>query len=131
MSRDCKKWLSNLHFPPHLNDTNVVLIPKCESLLSMKDLRPISLCNVLYKAVVKVLANRMKSVLPYIISKFQSAFIKGRAITDNVILAFEITFHDRKTKGKSGDVALKIDFSKAYDRIDWGFLKLIMLKMRF
>ncbi|XP_075478725.1 uncharacterized protein LOC142519565 [Primulina tabacum] len=74
VTSDCKKWLLNLQFPPKLNNTNVVLIPKCESPLSMKDLRPISLCNVLYKLIAKVLANRMKGVLPDIISKHQSAF---------------------------------------------------------
>ncbi|XP_075481232.1 uncharacterized protein LOC142521946 [Primulina tabacum] len=130
--KDCKMWLSSLQSPPKLNNTTVVLIPKCESPISMTDLRPISLCNVLYNLIAKVLANQMKGILPHIISIHQSAFTKGRAITDNVILAFE-TVHsmNRKTKGKNGDIALKIDFSKAYDRIDWGFLKAIMLKMGF
>lgn len=132
VSHECKMWVSQVFFPPHLNDTNITLIPKCDNPISMKDLRPISLCNVLYKIVAKALANRMKLVLPKLIAENQSAFVKGRAITDNVIVAFEaLHFMKQKTRGKVGDVALKIDISKAYDRIDWGFLERIMIKMGF
>ena len=84
----------------------------------MRDLRPIALCNVLYKIIAKVLANRLKAFLPVLIDESQSAFVPGRAITDNVLVAFElIHYMKRKSYGKVGDVALKIDISKAYDRI--------------
>lgn len=65
----CKGWLADCSFPANLNDTNVVLIPKKDNADTMKDLRPIALCNVLYKFVAKVLANRLKSILPEIISE--------------------------------------------------------------
>ena len=85
-----------------------------------------------YKILAEVLANRLKKLLPRIISHEQSAFVSGRSITDNVLVAFEIIHHmKRKNKGKQGDVAFKIDISKAYDKIDWGFLKGIMLKLGF
>jgi hypothetical protein len=72
-----KEWLERGFFPSSLNETNICLIPKCENPLSMKDLRPISLCNVLYKMVSKMLANRMKSCLEKCVSEEQSAFIEG------------------------------------------------------
>ena len=85
----------------------------------MKDYRPIALCNVNYKILAKVLANRMKKLLPRIISHEQSAFVSRRSITDNILVAFEIIHHmKRKSKGKKGDVAFKIYISKAYDKID-------------
>ena len=83
----------------------------------MKDYRPIALCNVNYKILAKVLENRMKKLLPRIISLEQFAFVSRRSITDNVLVEFEIIHHmKRKSKGKKGDVAFKIDISKVYDK---------------
>lgn len=128
----CMSWIDQRAFPPALNDTNVVLIPKCERPDNMKDLRSISLCNVLYKIFAKVVANRLKNILPKIISEFQYAFVSGRAITDNILVVFEIIHSmKRKSRGKMGDVALKIDIKKAYDRVDWGFLEQMMVKLGF
>ena len=74
----------------------------------------------------------LKINLPYLISDEQSAFVPGRAITDNVIVAFEIIhIMKRMTKGKIGTVALKIDISKAYDRIRWPYLKAVLCRMGF
>ena len=76
----------------------------------MKELRPILLCNVLYKFVAKVLANRMKDVLCRLISPSQAAFVSCRFITNNILLASEV-LHCLKlrTRGRIGDVALKLD----------------------
>lgn len=97
-----------------------------------KDLRPIALCNVLYKIIAKVLANRLQKILPQIISEEQSAFVPGRNITDNVLVAFEILHYmKRKHSGQDGVVALKLDISKAYDRVSWDYLRYRMKAMGF
>lgn len=90
----------------------------------MKDFRPIALCNVLYKILAKVLANRLKMILPGLISESQSAFVPDRSITDNVVVVFEIIHHMRnKSGGQDGELALKLDVSKAYDIVDLSYLK--------
>lgn len=69
------------------------MIPKIDSPITMKDMIPISLCNVLYKILAKMLANMLKKVLPKCISEEQSTFVEGRSILDNVLVAFEIIHH--------------------------------------
>ncbi|GAU14634.1 hypothetical protein TSUD_96980 [Trifolium subterraneum] len=127
-----KVWLERGYFPSSLNDTNICLIPKCDSPTSIKDYRPISLCNVLYKMVSKLLANRLKQFLDKYISEEQSAFIEGRSIIDNALIAIE-TIHTlkRRTRGAKGELALKIDISKTYDKVEWSFLKGMLIKMGF
>lgn len=80
-------WLQDGVFPSKLNHTIVKLIPKCDNLSSMKDLRPISLCNVVYKILSKVLCNRLKNVLPKLVDISQSAFVVGRSIQENILIA--------------------------------------------
>jgi hypothetical protein len=79
-----------------------------------------------------VLANRLKVVLPYIISFTQSAFILGRLITDNILVAFE-TLHSMLTRmwSKTRFIGFKLDMSKAYDRVEWVFLEAVMRRLGF
>ena len=115
-----------------LNETHIVLIPKVLNPESPKDYRPISLCNVVVRIATKVIANRLKDILPFIIFENQSAFITGRMITDNAMKIFEL-FHsmNKKTKGRNGVLALKLDMSKAYDRMEWPFLRAVLTKLGF
>ncbi|KAL0458086.1 UNVERIFIED_CONTAM: putative aspartic proteinase GIP2 [Sesamum latifolium] len=109
---------------PSLNSTHITLIPKCNKSELLTQFCPISLCNVVMRITTKCIANRLKPLLDRIISPVQSAFIPGRLITDNVLIAFEINhFLKNKSWGKLGHMALKLDISKAYDKVEWSFLR--------
>ena len=115
-----------------LNDTNICLIPQTDKPKEMTKFRPISLCNVSYKIISKVLCQRLKKVLPQRISETQSAFVAGRQITDNIMIALEM-FHALRTKQgrRVKRMGIKTDMSKAYDMIDWSFIDAVMRKMGF
>jgi len=90
----------------------------------MNDYRPISLVSCIYKVIAKVLANRLKGVLPKVIHNNQTAFLSGRGLFDNVLIASESVHYLRKEKSKR--VVVKVDFEKAYDSVDWDFLMYMM-----
>lgn len=97
----------------------------------VSDYKLISLCNVVYKLISKVIANRLKPILPSIILVSQSAFIQDRLIIDNVIIGYEAIHSMRARQKSKGSVAIKLDISRAYDRVKWVFLQRIMEKLKF
>jgi hypothetical protein len=127
-----KLFFNNGVIPDNFNMTKIVLIPKVDNAIELKEYRPISLCNVIYKVISKCLVNRLRPYLQTLISENQSAFIPGRLISDNALVAFEC-FHaiHRTNKEEESFCAYKLDLSKAYDRVDWRFLEGALNKWGF
>lgn len=109
-----KDVLGGHDFPEGLNDAFIVLIPKVDALRKANQCRPIGLCNIVYKIVTKVIANRLKPIVPIIISPTQCSFVPKRQITDNIIIVQEMLHTMRGKKGKMGSTVVKIDFEKEY-----------------
>ena len=114
-----------------INQNFITLIPKGSNAASVNQFLPINLCNFLYKIISKLLKNRLKKVLHKLISPGQTAFVPGRKIQENTFLAQEIIHEMKKKKGKTGWIGLKIDMEKAYDKIEWPFLKKVMINFGF
>lgn len=111
-----------------MNKTKIVLVPKIKKLEVISQYRPISFYNFSYKIIAKILANRLKGFIDSIISLFQSTFILGWTIQDNILIAHE-AFHGLKLKkfGKHAVVTLKLDIQRAYDCVDLNYLENILL----
>jgi hypothetical protein len=111
------------------NSTFLALIPKEKGASSFDRFHPISLCNIGYKIITKVITNRLKGMLPTIIPKNQGGFIKGRHITDNIILVQE-AIHSSMQQGEKGMI-VKLDLANAFDRVRHDFLFQVMQKFGF
>ena len=115
--------------PAIFNSTFIALILKIDDPKSFDDFRPISLCNFIYKIIGKIISTGIKKILGRIISKEQFGFFLGRQIHEAVGILQE-GLHTIHVKGMKS-VVLKIDLSKAYDLVNWTFLRVIMTKMGF
>ncbi|XP_056859988.1 uncharacterized protein LOC130508476 [Raphanus sativus] len=115
-----------------VNNTNICLIPKSPTARKMSEYRPISLCNVAYKVISKLMTGRLKQVMPSLISETQAAFVEGRLISDNILVAHEL-LHALSSDNKCAyeSIAIKTDISKAYDRVEWRFLERTMQALGF
>lgn len=114
--------------PSGINATILSLIPKTENAEKMKDFRPIACCNLMYKVISKVLANRLRLIFPDAIEPNQSAFITGRLLLENVLLASELVngYHKPTNSQRS---AIKFDISKAFDTVKWSFITSVLKVM--
>jgi hypothetical protein len=113
------------------NHTFITLVPKKLGPSMVHHFRPISLCNIIYKIISKILANRLKPLLSKFISPFQTAFVLGRHIQDNSILSHEMLHSLKSKRGRGGLMAVNIDMEKAFDKMEWELLLIIMEKMGF
>ena len=104
--------------PGYLNETLISLIPKRPEADCLAAFRPISLCNTVYKIVTKIIVNRVRNLLPNLISPLQMAFVLSRLGLDNMIIAQEIIHTISGKRGQVGYMAIKIDLEKAYDRLE-------------
>lgn len=109
--------------PSYLNKTLITLIPKCNNPETLGNYRPISLCNSIYKVVTKIIVARIRPLLADIVSPLQTAFVPGRKGVDNAIIVQELIHSMSKKKGRGGVMAIKIDLEKAYDRMEWSFIR--------
>lgn len=113
-----------------INNTILVMVPKVPNATTVDDYRPIVCCNMVYKIITKVMANRVAAVLKDLVNPSQSAFVKGRRIRDNILLAQEL-FSKFHVEPYSPKCAIKVDFRKAYDTVNWRFLESVLLAFRF
>jgi hypothetical protein len=130
--RGARQFFESRRMVDGVNITAIVLIPKKDNPELLKDFRPTSLCNVIYKVVSKCLVNRLRPLLQDMIAPTQSAFVPGRMITDNALIAFEClhAIHSGSNTCKKYD-AYKLDLTKAYDRVEWCFLEGILERLGF
>ena len=115
--------------PRSTNATLLSLVPKITSAEKMSDFRPIACCNVIYKLISKIMAHRLKGILPAAIEQNQCAFVQGRMLLENVLLATELVkdYHKPQVSSRS---AIKLDISKAFDTVKWTFIEAVLRAMR-
>lgn len=116
--------------PASWTATHIFLLPKVPNATDISQLRPISLCNFNHKIISHILMKRVAVYLPSIISEEQTGFVPGRSMHDNIALAHDLVYDlDQKVPG--GNVIVKLDMAKAYDRLSWGFLIRVMRALGF
>lgn len=106
--------------------TNLILIPKREDANKVEHFRPVSVCNVVYKTISKILTARLKPFIGDCVFQSQAAFVPGRDIAENVITLREILHSFGQSNYKRAEFCLKVDLSKAFDRLDWDYLQSIL-----
>lgn len=105
-----------------VNYTDICLIPKVPKPELFSQFKPISLCNVNYKILTKIIVNRLKPFIPRLVSPCQAGFVPGRSIHENIVVAQKMVHSMAKIKGKTSFFVIKVDLAKAYDRLRWSFI---------
>lgn len=113
-----------------LNNATVALIPKGKNSPTVSDFRPISCCNVIYKAITKIIATRLAPILDGLLDMAQGAFVPGRSMAENIFLVQELIRRYGR-KRISPRAIIKIDLRKAFDTIDWDFLEEMLGALKF
>ncbi|GJZ26280.1 hypothetical protein Tco_0570533, partial [Tanacetum coccineum] len=129
VSKAIKEFFMSGKLRKEVNHTIIALIPKVPSPTRVNDYRPISCCNVLFKCISKIISNRIKDSLTNLVNINQSAFVPGRRISDNLLLTQELMHNYHMDRGPSR-CAFKVDIQKAYDTMDWNFLRQILIGKR-
>ncbi|CAH9101516.1 unnamed protein product [Cuscuta epithymum] len=128
--RATQDFFMGQHIPKGFSSTQIILIPKSDNPSTFSDFRPICLSNFTIKICTKVLATRLKQVLPKIISQEQAGFMAKRDIADQILIAQEMVHCiDKKVRGSN--VIVKLDMAKAFDKVSWEFLSQVMTQFGF
>lgn len=114
-----KDFMDKGHLPKGVNSSFITLVPKKDNPIQLFDFRPISLISCSFKLITKILASRMDGIMGKIIIDSQSGFMRGRQISESILIANEVE-HSMKI-GKTQGIILKLDFEKAFDSVDWNF----------
>nr|XP_016509861.1 PREDICTED: uncharacterized protein LOC107827279 [Nicotiana tabacum] len=116
--------------PKYITSACLVFLPKVEFSNSFTEYRPIRVNNFVNKIISKVICSRLGPILPRIISPNQSGFVKGRSISENIMLAQKIV-QGIKNPNKGSNVVIKLNMEKAYDRVSWSFTCIMLRRMGF
>lgn len=125
-----REFFRNGRLLKDFNNTALVLIPKTSEACKLGDFRPISCCNLMYKIISKIIANRLKPILKDCISPNQAAFLKGRSLGENVLLSSELIRNYNKANCPRSSM-IKVDIRKAFDSVNWDFLLKVLEAQEF
>ena len=131
MTEEIKNIFRERIIPLTFNQTHIALIPKIKGPESIGSFKPISLCNKVYKVITKIIVTRIRPLLDKLVSPFQLVFVPGRKGVDNVVIVQELIHTVSKKKGKVGYMVVKINLEKAYDRLEWSFIREVLYAANF
>jgi len=129
ISRFLDEFHANRIFPKGSNASFIALIPKVKDPQNLNEYKPISLIGCVYKIMAKLLANRLKKVMPEIIDARQSTFIGGRHLLHSVLIANEAVEEAKRCHKQF--LVFKVDYERAYDSVSWNFLSYMMRRLGF